>query len=140
MEPKGTPTLPLLLAAQQDEVVRAALAGGPVDGALVRVAATDALARSREAALDYAKLRVQGGRRIVEQVGVLGAGAVALQVHGHRQRSDVRGVGLHVHRQRGLRAAHRLRAQAQAVHQEQDALHRGGADSGERLRRQMSFP
>ena len=30
------------------------LAGGPLDGALVRVAATDALARSRQAALDYA--------------------------------------------------------------------------------------
>ena len=51
---EGTPTMPLLLAAQQDEVVRRALAGGPLDGALVRVAATDALARSREAALDYA--------------------------------------------------------------------------------------
>jgi geranylgeranyl pyrophosphate synthase len=51
---EGTPTMPLLLASQQDEVVRAALAGGPLDGALVRVAATDALARSREAALDYA--------------------------------------------------------------------------------------
>ena len=51
---EGTPTLPLLLAAEQDEVVRAALAGGPLDGALVRVAATDALPRSREAALDYA--------------------------------------------------------------------------------------
>jgi len=47
--------MPLLLAAQQDEVVRRALAGGPLDdGALARVAATDALARSREAALDYA--------------------------------------------------------------------------------------
>jgi geranylgeranyl pyrophosphate synthase len=51
---EGTPTMPLLLAAQQDEVVRCALAGGPLDGALVRVAATDALARSREAALAYA--------------------------------------------------------------------------------------
>jgi geranylgeranyl pyrophosphate synthase len=50
----GTPTLPLLLAAQQDEVVSAALAGGPMDGALLRVAATDALERSREVALDYA--------------------------------------------------------------------------------------
>ncbi len=50
----GTPTLPLLLAAQQDDVVRAALAGGPMDGALVRVAASDALERSREVALDYA--------------------------------------------------------------------------------------
>jgi geranylgeranyl pyrophosphate synthase len=51
---EGTPTMPLLLAAQQDEVVRRALAGGPLEGALARVAATDALARSREAALDYA--------------------------------------------------------------------------------------
>lgn len=51
---EGTPTMPLLLAAQQDDVVRAALAGGPLDGALARVAASDALARSREAALDYA--------------------------------------------------------------------------------------
>jgi geranylgeranyl pyrophosphate synthase len=51
---EGTPTMPLLLAAQQDDAVRAALAGGPVDGALVRVACTDAIARSREAALLYA--------------------------------------------------------------------------------------
>jgi geranylgeranyl pyrophosphate synthase len=51
----GTPTLPLLLAAQEDEIVRAALAGGPLDGALVRVAATGALERSREVALDYAR-------------------------------------------------------------------------------------
>jgi geranylgeranyl pyrophosphate synthase len=51
---EGTPTMPLLLAAQQDPEVRAALAGGSLDGVLVRVAATDALARSREAALDYA--------------------------------------------------------------------------------------
>ena len=50
----GTPTLPLLLAAQQDQVVRAALAGGRKEGALVRVAATDALDRSRELALHYA--------------------------------------------------------------------------------------
>jgi geranylgeranyl pyrophosphate synthase len=51
----GTPTLPLLLAAQEDDVVRAALAGGPVEGALVRVAATGALERSTEVALDYAR-------------------------------------------------------------------------------------
>ena len=50
----GTPTLPLLLAAQQDPVVREALAGGPKEGALVRIAATDALDRSRELALHYA--------------------------------------------------------------------------------------
>jgi geranylgeranyl pyrophosphate synthase len=52
---EGTPTLPLLLAAREDDVVRRALAGGPPDGALVRVAATGALERSRELALDYAR-------------------------------------------------------------------------------------
>jgi geranylgeranyl pyrophosphate synthase len=51
---EGTPTLPLLLAAREDAVVRRALAGGPLDGALVRVAGTTALARSRAIALDYA--------------------------------------------------------------------------------------
>jgi len=51
---EGTPTMPLLYAAQQDEVVRAALAGGPLDGALLRVAATGAIERSRQSALDYA--------------------------------------------------------------------------------------
>jgi len=50
----GTPTLPLLLAAQRDEVVREALAGGSMDGALVRVAATGALDEARQVALDYA--------------------------------------------------------------------------------------
>ena len=51
----GTPTLPLLLAAREDDVVRAAIAGGSLEGALVRVAATGALERSREVALDYAR-------------------------------------------------------------------------------------
>jgi geranylgeranyl pyrophosphate synthase len=51
---EGTPTLPLLLAAQDDDVVRTALAGGPVEGVLLRVAATGALERSRAVALDYA--------------------------------------------------------------------------------------
>ena len=51
---EGTPTLPLLLAARDDEVVRSALAGGPADGALLRVAATGALERSRVTALHYA--------------------------------------------------------------------------------------
>ncbi len=51
---EGTPTLPLLLAAREDAAVRRALAGGPLDGALVRVAGTTALARSRAFALDYA--------------------------------------------------------------------------------------
>ena len=50
----GTPTLPLLLAAADDPLVRDALAGGPLDGALVRVAATGALERSRDVALHYA--------------------------------------------------------------------------------------
>jgi geranylgeranyl pyrophosphate synthase len=50
----GTPTLPLLLAAREDSVVRCALAGGAKDGALVRVAASGALERSRELALHYA--------------------------------------------------------------------------------------
>ncbi len=52
---EGTPTLPLILAAREDDVVRAALAGGPLEGALVRVAATGALDRAREVALDYAR-------------------------------------------------------------------------------------
>jgi geranylgeranyl pyrophosphate synthase len=51
---EGTPTMPLLYAAQEDDVVRQALAGGPLNGALARVAGTDALARARDAALDYA--------------------------------------------------------------------------------------
>ena len=51
----GTPTLPLILAAREDDVVRRALAGGPLDGALVRVGATGALERAREVALDYAR-------------------------------------------------------------------------------------
>jgi geranylgeranyl pyrophosphate synthase len=50
----GTPTLPLLLAAHEDPVVREALAGGPREGVLVRVAASGALDRSRELALHYA--------------------------------------------------------------------------------------
>jgi geranylgeranyl pyrophosphate synthase len=52
---EGTPTVPLLLAAQADPLVHAALAGGPLDGALARVAETDALDQSRELALDYAR-------------------------------------------------------------------------------------
>jgi geranylgeranyl pyrophosphate synthase len=52
---EGTPTLPLLLAAREDEVVRTALAGGPLDGALLRVAASPAIERSRAVALDYAR-------------------------------------------------------------------------------------
>jgi geranylgeranyl pyrophosphate synthase len=52
---EGTPTLPLLLAAREDDVVRRALMGGPLDGALVRVAQTDALRESRETAEQYAE-------------------------------------------------------------------------------------
>jgi geranylgeranyl pyrophosphate synthase len=53
---EGTPTLPLLLAAQRDEGIREALAGrGPLEGALLRVASTGALEESREVALAYAR-------------------------------------------------------------------------------------
>jgi octaprenyl-diphosphate synthase len=51
---EGTPTLPLILAAREDPVVRDALAGGPLDGALIRVAATGALDEARKVALRYA--------------------------------------------------------------------------------------
>jgi geranylgeranyl pyrophosphate synthase len=52
---EGTPTLPLILAARKDPCVRAALAGGPLDGALIRVAETGALDGAREVAFDYAR-------------------------------------------------------------------------------------
>jgi geranylgeranyl pyrophosphate synthase len=53
---EGTPTLPLLLAAQRDGAVRDALAGGSqLEGALLRVAATGAIEESREVALAYAR-------------------------------------------------------------------------------------
>jgi len=61
---EGTPTLPLLLAAREDEVVRAALAGGPLDGALIRVAGTGALDQAREVALRFAaeaRSHLEGG-------------------------------------------------------------------------------
>ena len=51
---EGTPTMPLLFAAREDAVVRDALAGGPLDGVLLRVAATGAIEQSRDSALDYA--------------------------------------------------------------------------------------
>jgi geranylgeranyl pyrophosphate synthase len=51
---EGTPTLPLILASREDEVVRHALAGGELEGALVRIAGTGALERSRAVALDFA--------------------------------------------------------------------------------------
>jgi len=65
----GTPTLPLILAAQEDEGVRAALAGGSLEGALVRVVSTGALDRSRSVALDYvakAKASLAGAARRAE--------------------------------------------------------------------------
>jgi geranylgeranyl pyrophosphate synthase len=52
---EGTPTLPLLLAARRDVVVRQALAGGPLEGALVRVAQTGALEESLAVAQAYAQ-------------------------------------------------------------------------------------
>jgi octaprenyl-diphosphate synthase len=52
---EGTPTLPLILAAREDVVVRRALMGGSLDGALVRVAQTGALRQSRESAECYAE-------------------------------------------------------------------------------------
>jgi geranylgeranyl pyrophosphate synthase len=52
---EGTPTLPLILAAREDAAVRRALAGGPLDGALIRVAETGALENSRRMARDYAR-------------------------------------------------------------------------------------
>jgi geranylgeranyl pyrophosphate synthase len=50
---EGTPTLPLILASAEDELVRRALSGGPQEDALVRVAATGALQRSRRVADEY---------------------------------------------------------------------------------------
>ena len=50
---EGIPTLPLLLAAREDPVVHRALAGGSLDGALLRVAASGAIERAREVARDY---------------------------------------------------------------------------------------
>jgi geranylgeranyl pyrophosphate synthase len=50
----GTPTLPLILAAREDDGIRRALAGEAVDGALERVAATGAIETARRIALGYA--------------------------------------------------------------------------------------
>lgn len=51
---EGIPTLPLLFAAERDEKVRAALAGGPCEGVLERVARSGALERALELAHEYA--------------------------------------------------------------------------------------
>jgi geranylgeranyl pyrophosphate synthase len=50
----GTPTLPLIVAARRDPLVRRALAGEPVPDALARVAESGALEDARELALQYA--------------------------------------------------------------------------------------
>jgi geranylgeranyl pyrophosphate synthase len=52
---EGIPTLPLLFAAERDETVRAALAGGSCEGVLERVADSGALGRAQEIALEYAR-------------------------------------------------------------------------------------
>jgi geranylgeranyl pyrophosphate synthase len=53
---EGIPTVPLLLAAREDDVVRRALAGGPLEGALLRVGATGAIEQALDVARDYAEL------------------------------------------------------------------------------------
>ena len=50
---EGIPTLPLLLAAREDDVVRAALAGGSLEGALLRVSASGAVDEARQVARAY---------------------------------------------------------------------------------------
>jgi geranylgeranyl pyrophosphate synthase len=50
---EGIPTLPLLLAAREDEVVRNALAGGSLEGALLRVSASGAVDEARQVARAY---------------------------------------------------------------------------------------
>jgi geranylgeranyl pyrophosphate synthase len=50
----GTPTLPLILAAREDEGIRRALAGDRVEGALERVASTGAIETARGFALEFA--------------------------------------------------------------------------------------
>jgi octaprenyl-diphosphate synthase len=50
----GTPTLPLIVAARRDPLVRRALSGEDVPDALARVAGSGALEAARELALQYA--------------------------------------------------------------------------------------
>ncbi len=52
---EGIPTLPLLFAAERDEVVRAALAGDSCEGVLGRIAGSGAIERAHEIALAYAR-------------------------------------------------------------------------------------
>ena len=96
----GTPTLPLILAAREDEVVRAALAGGSLEGVLVRVVATGALDRSREVALDYA-------RRARESLDGVAAPGGARSPRARRGRSERLGVGSAVARRSSSREAGR---------------------------------
>jgi heptaprenyl diphosphate synthase len=51
---EGIPTLPLLFAAERDEVVRSALAGGSCEGVLERVTDCGALERAQTIAHEYA--------------------------------------------------------------------------------------
>jgi geranylgeranyl pyrophosphate synthase len=50
---EGIPTLPLLLAAREDAVVREALGGGSLEGALLRVSASGAVDEARQVARAY---------------------------------------------------------------------------------------
>jgi len=50
---EGIPTLPLLLAAREDDVVREALSGGSLEGALLRVSASGAVDEARQVAREY---------------------------------------------------------------------------------------
>jgi geranylgeranyl pyrophosphate synthase len=50
---EGIPTLPLLLAAREDDVVREALGGGSLEGALLRVSASGAVDEARQVAREY---------------------------------------------------------------------------------------
>ena len=74
---EGTPTLPLILAAREDELVRRALAGEAVPDALDRVAATGALERSRELAREYA-LRASAALDGTDRGGTLATLALAV--------------------------------------------------------------
>jgi geranylgeranyl pyrophosphate synthase len=74
---EGIPTLPLLLAAREDDVVRDALAGGSLDGALLRVASSGAIEEAREVARGYAE-RARGCLEGVESRDELDAIADAV--------------------------------------------------------------
>ena len=107
----------------EDEVVRAALAGGPLDGALVRVAATGALEQSREVALDYASQRARVPRRRAAPRRARGAdlrrrgpgGAEwPIATHRHARRDPREGGGGRAARLRGRPRAARVGRPARA--------------------------